>query len=101
MFNSFGIDENDDMYHVMIFTLQGPFPDKFADIAENITLEHLHGIEELVIQRGGKIKYENTLAAHFNKETSDFLHKLMKLDPRNRLSAQEILQNEWLSDIKD
>ena len=105
MFSPLGVSQQDEIYLVMVLTLQcayfGPFPDKYVEISDAITMEHLHGIEGLVARRGGRIKYRNTLAGHFCKETMDFLDRLMKLDPRDRPSAQDLLQDPWLSDVAD
>ncbi|KAL8939938.1 MAG: hypothetical protein Q9211_002511 [Gyalolechia sp. 1 TL-2023] len=105
MFSPLGVDEKDEIYHVMILMLQcayfGPFPTKYVELADNLTIEHLDGIEGLVTQRGGRRRYRNTLAAHMSKETVSFLDKVMKLDPRDRPSPQELLQDQWLLDVVD
>ena len=105
MFSPLGVSEKDEIYHIMVLALQcayfGPFPDKYVELSDAITMEHLHGIEELVAQRGGRIKYRNTLARHFCKETMEFLDRFMKLDPRDRPSAQDLLQDQWLSGVAE
>ena len=105
IFSPLEVDEKDEIYHVMILTLQcayfGPFPDKYVELSDAITLEYLHSIEGLVTQRGGRRKYRKTLTTLFSKETMDFLDKFMKLDPRDRPSAQELLQDQWLSGVAE
>ena len=105
MFSPLGVDEKDEIYPVMVLTLQcayfGPFPDKYVELSDTVTAEYLHGIEGLVTQKGGRRKYRNTLAIHFCKETMAFLDRLMKLDPRDRPSAQDLLQDRWLSGVAD
>ena len=105
MFSPPEVDENEEIYHVMILMLQcayfGPFPDKFVELSDNVTMEHLHGIEGLVTQRGGRWKYRNTLATYMSEETVSFLDKVMKLDPRDRPAPQELLQDQWLSGVVD
>lgn len=32
-----------------------------------------------------------------SKEDRDFIVKMMKLDPRDRLTAKELLQDEWFT----
>ncbi|KAI9723062.1 MAG: hypothetical protein M1835_003940, partial [Candelina submexicana] len=97
IFSPLEVDEKDEIYHVMILMLQcayfGPFPDKYVELSDAITMEYLHSIEGLVTQRGGRRKYRKTLSTLFSKETMDFLNKFMKLDPRDRPSAQELLQD--------
>lgn len=105
MFSPLGVSEKDKIYYVMILTLQcayfGPFPDKYVKLSNVITIEHLHGIKGLVAQRERRIKYRNTLASHFCKKTMNFLDRFMQLDPRDRPSAQDLLQDQWLSDVPD
>lgn len=105
MFSPLGVDEKDEIYHVMILTLQcayfGPFPNKYVELSDDITMGVLDGIERLVVQRGGRMKHRNTLATHMSKETLSFLDKFMKLDPRDRPSPQELLQDQWLSGVVD
>lgn len=105
MFSPLGIDEKDEIYLVMILTLQcayfGPFPDKFVELSDAVTTEYLHGIEGIVTQRGGRKIYKDTLTFHFDKETMNFLNRLMKLDPRDRPSAQDLLQDQWLPGIAE
>ena len=105
MFSPLEVDEKDEIYHVMILTLQcayfGPFPNRYVELSDAITMQYLHGIEGLVTQRGGRRKYRNTLTTLFSKETIDFLDRLMKLDPRDRPSAQDLLQDQWLSGVAE
>lgn len=105
MFSPPKVDEKDEIYQVMILMLQcayfGPFPDKYVQLSDNITIGHLDGIEGLVTQRGGRRKYRNTLATNMSKETVSFLDKVMKLDPRDRPTPQELLQDQWLSGVVD
>lgn len=105
MFSPLEVDEKDELYHVMILMVQcayfGPFPDKYVEISDAITMEYLHSIEGLVTQRGGRMKYRNTLTTLLSTETMDFLDKFMKLDPRDRPSAQVLLQDQWLSGVAD
>lgn len=104
-FSPLKIDEKDEIYLVTILMLQcahfGPFPEKFVELSDDITMEHLYGIEGLVTQSGGRKIYKDTLAFHFDKETLDFLSRCMKLDPRDRPSAQDLLQDRWLSGIAE
>lgn len=105
LFSPLEMDEKDEIYHVMILTLQsayfGPFPETFMELSNDITMEALDGIEELVTQRGGRRRHRNTLAANMSKETVSFLDRFMKLDPRDRPSPQELLQDQWLSGVVD
>lgn len=105
MFNPPEMDEKDEIYHVMILTLQcvylGLFLNKNVELSDHITTGKFDGIERLVIQRRGRNKYRNTLVTNMSKETVNFLDKLIKLDPRDRPSPQELLQDQWLSGVVD
>ena len=72
MFSPPGMDEKDEIYHVTILTLQcayfGPFPNKYVELADNLTIGDLDGIEGLVIHKGGRRIHRNTLAAKMNKD---------------------------------
>ena len=87
----------------MILMLQcayfGPFSKSFVELSDGITMGDLDGIEMLVAARGGRQKYRNTLTAYISDEAVSFLDKFMKLDPRDRPSPQELLQEEWLSSV--
>ncbi|MCJ1411883.1 hypothetical protein MMC19_005975 [Ptychographa xylographoides] len=77
----------------------GPFSKSFVELSDGITMGDLDGIEMLVAARGGRQKYRNTLTAYISDEAVSFLDKFMKLDPRDRPSPQELLQEEWLSSV--
>ncbi|KAG8532468.1 uncharacterized protein KY384_002345 [Bacidia gigantensis] len=103
MFSPPELDEKDEMYTIMVLALQcayfGPFPDKYVELAEQLTMEHLHSMEGYVTQRGGRRRHRHTLAVNMSKETITFLDKFMKLDPRDRPSAKELLQDQWFSGV--
>lgn len=104
-FSPLGVDEEDELYECKILTLQcsyfGPFPDRYIELSDDITKEHLDGIEGIITQRGGRRKYRNTLTTRIGKEAVNFLDTLMKLDPRDRPSPQKLLQEQWLSGVVD
>ena len=101
MFSPVEIDEEDEIYLVKILAHQcaffGPLPDKFVELSDALTTEYLDNIERLVTGIGGRKIFKDTLALRFDKETLNFLNRLMKLDPRDRPSAQDLLQDQWLS----
>ena len=105
MFSPHEVDEKDEIYYAMIIMLQcaysGPFPPKFLELSDFVTIDNLERIEGLVVQKGGRRKYRNILAANMSKEAVDFVSKVMKLDPRDRPTAQELLKDQWLSGVVD
>ena len=104
-FSPLDVDEKDEIYYVMILMLQcayfGPFPNRYVGLSDAITTEALDGIEGLVALRGGRRKYRYTLTANISDKAVSFLDKFMKLDPRDRPSPQELLQEQWLSSVVD
>lgn len=105
MFSPLDMEEDDEFYLPMVVTLQcayfGPFPHKYVELSDDFTTENLDSIERLVMHKGGRRIYRNTLAANISKEAIRFLDKLMKLDPRDRPSPQELLRDQWLSGVVD
>ena len=105
MFSPTDIDEEDETYLIRILTLQnayfGPFPTSFTELDVDLTTEYLDALERFVTRQGGRKRYRNTLAFHMSKETVRFVDKIMKLDPRDRPTAQELLQDQWLSGVVD
>ena len=105
MFSPPGIEEDDETYVTTIVMLQtaffGPFPSSFLELSDQVTKEVLDGLEELITIQGGRGKYTNTLLVHMRQDTLRFLDRIMKLDPRQRSSAQELLEDPWLADVVD
>lgn len=64
-------------------------------------MEFLDAIEELLTQGGGRRRYRNTPTTKIIREGVVFLDKSMKLDPRDRPSPQELLQDQWISSVMD
>ena len=97
-FNPSIVDEADDTFlaHVVIrqFGFCGPCPETYAEIAESV-MPQVEAFEQAVRNTGGEKGYRNTLARYINEKDLKFLLNLMKLDPRDRPSAKELLQNSW------
>lgn len=80
------------------FGFFGPYPEKYADIVAPIITE----VNELKRAVGGPVAeqlYRNTLAQRMKKEDLDFLLSFMKIDPRDRPSAEELLQDPWVKSV--
>jgi casein kinase II subunit alpha len=73
----------------------GPFPAKFAEIADEERIKIVNGVHEHV--RDSEIRKPFRLAAdkELTVEDMTFLCKIMKLDPRDRPTARELLEDEW------
>ncbi|KAI9833360.1 MAG: hypothetical protein M1819_003755 [Sarea resinae] len=93
--------EGDDMYDTMIVVNQhryfGPFPISYKEIADKDTLEGIVGIMSVVPPE--KLKpFERIGEREICSADEAFVLKMMKLDPRDRLTASELLQDEWLTE---
>ncbi|PWY66496.1 kinase-like protein, partial [Aspergillus sclerotioniger CBS 115572] len=71
----------------------GPFPVSYQEIAPVATL---HVLMQVMRSLGGKQRpFARISEAEVSKEDKEFIIKIMKLDPRERPSAQELLDDEW------
>ena len=106
MFSPIDVDEGEDTYRATIVAVQcacfGPLPNKTAEyFFGDSPTEVLDAIERLISLRGGRKAHRNTLAFKMSMEALDFLDRFMKLDPRDRPSAQDLLQDQWFSGVTD
>ena len=56
------------------------------------------GKYEYEYQAGSKKKGSNNLADTLSESIKDLISKLLKVDPQERLSAEEALQHAWFKD---
>ncbi|KFZ09115.1 hypothetical protein V501_05700 [Pseudogymnoascus sp. VKM F-4519 (FW-2642)] len=74
----------------------GPFPLSYKEIADNETLGILahvmHGVPREKMKPFARITEQE-----ISKENKAFILKIMKLDPRDRPTAKELLQDEWFT----
>ena len=72
----------------------GPFPVSYREIVDNETLEVL-----IYIMDGVPVElmkpFKRIAEREISKEDKAFLLKIMKLDPRDRPTAKELLEDEW------
>lgn len=74
----------------------GPFPLSYKDIADNETLAILTHIMRRVPREKMK-PFGRITEREISKEDKAFILKIMKLDPRDRPTAKELLQDEWFT----
>lgn len=76
----------------------GPFPLSYKEIADNETLAILthvmHGVPREKMKPFARIGERE-----ISKENKAFILKIMKLDPRDRPTAKELLQDEWFTSV--
>ncbi|MCJ1248692.1 hypothetical protein MMC30_005911 [Trapelia coarctata] len=103
MFDPPGVEKDDLTYPLEVLIRQcaffGPFPDKFAEVVNSDTMASVQYIEQTIVARGGRAPYKRSLDTNFSKKALSFINKCMKLDPRDRVSAQELLNDGWLSGV--
>lgn len=80
-------------YHIYF----GPYPPSYADLADQETLQILSAVMNNVPSE--KLK-PFTLASQreISKEDRAFVLKIMKLDPRDRPTAKDLLDDEWFNE---
>ncbi len=102
-FNPPDVDEADDTYLARVLISQcgyfGPFPEKFAEIANPYVMAQLQTVAQVVEGIGGRTPYLRNLATEFNEEDLSFLRDVMKPDPRDRLSVKKLLQHPWFKGV--
>jgi hypothetical protein len=75
----------------------GPYPARYKEIAAPVMPE-VDALQQTVAKAGGPERYRNTLTHYINEKDLGFLFSFMKIDPRDRPSARELLQHLWFQD---
>jgi serine/threonine protein kinase len=89
------------MYDTKIVVLQhqwfGPFPICYKEMADEDTQEAIIGIMSAVPP--DKLKpFQNLSEREIANADKAFVLRIMKLDPRGRPTARELLQDEWFTE---
>ena len=74
----------------------GPFPLSYKEIADDETLAILTYVMHGVPPERMK-PFRLITEREISKEDKAFILKIMKLDPRDRPTAKELLQDEWIT----
>jgi serine/threonine protein kinase len=72
----------------------GPFPMGYTELADPKTLGYLADIMEGVSPEARK-PFQYIEDQEFQPEDKSFLFKIMKLDPRDRPTAEQLLKDDW------
>ncbi|KAF2871969.1 kinase-like domain-containing protein [Massariosphaeria phaeospora] len=90
------IDHPDYLLHIVLkyHRLFGPWPTSYAEIADDKVMEVLdytmsHSPKETLTP------FKNIVKEELCREDKQFLLKIMKLDPRDRPTARELLDDPW------
>lgn len=81
------------MKHYQVF---GPFPTSYEEIADQERLAVLAYIMEICPPETLK-PFRYTTRREISLEDKEFICKIMKLDPRDRPSAGQLLEDEWFT----
>lgn len=76
----------------------GPFPPSYADLADQETL----GVLSIVMDNVPPEKMRPFLLAsqrEISTEDKEFVLRIMKLDPRDRPTARQLLEDEWFNHV--
>lgn len=75
----------------------GPFPLSYQEIADDERLDVLTAVMDYVQENEKRKPFAMAEDPEFTKEVRAFICRIMKLDPRNRPTATELLQDEWFN----
>jgi serine/threonine protein kinase len=93
--------EGHEMYDTKIVVHQhqwfGPFPISYKEIADEDTQEALFGIMSAVTPEKMK-PFQYLSEREICNADKAFVLKIMKLDPRDRPTVKELLQDEWFTE---
>ena len=80
-------------YHVFF----GPYPPSYVDLADEETLAILSYVMDSVPAEELK-PFSRASRREISVEDREFVLKIMKLDPRDRPSARELLGDKWFEE---
>ena len=86
-------------FHVLLrhYRIFGPWPASYNEIADSDRIQVLNYIDEISPRKTLR-PFEYIDDVELVKEDKLFFLKFMKLDPRDRPSARELLEDEWFMD---
>ncbi|KAJ0161526.1 Serine/threonine-protein kinase US3 -like protein [Colletotrichum tanaceti] len=76
----------------------GPFPPSIADILDPETFEIIHFIAQ---QGPPQRPLQRWTTEEIPSADNEFLRRILKLDPRDRPTVEEILEDEWFTEESD
>lgn len=86
-------------FHVLLrhYRIFGPWPASYNEIMDSERIQVLNYIDEISPRKTLR-PFEYIEDVELVKEDKVFFLKFMKLDPRDRPSAQELLKDEWFNE---
>jgi len=77
----------------------GPFPLSYQEIADERRLQTITAILNYVREAGMRKPFSMLQDPELSKEDREFICRVMKMDPRDRPTAKELLKDEWLTSV--
>ncbi|RMD39624.1 hypothetical protein DV735_g5502, partial [Chaetothyriales sp. CBS 134920] len=104
LFEPVGLKDDDDMYDTQVVANQhkffGPFPISYKEFISEEMTQAIEGIMSLVPPEKMK-PFELAGEREISTPDKTFLLRIMPLDPRDRPSAAELLQDEWFTETSE
>jgi serine/threonine protein kinase len=82
------------------FQFFGPFPPKYEEIADEDTVDVVIWLMEQ-IPRDKMTSFHRISDKEVCKKDKEFIGGIMKLDPRDRPTARELLEHEWFRECRE
>jgi serine/threonine protein kinase len=93
----FGHDEYELKILMRQFQYFGPFPAKYEELADEETVAVILYLMEQIPQ-SELAPFHRTTEREVSPEDKEFIGKILKMDPRDRPSAKELLQDPWFEE---
>ena len=94
------VEETDESFNTEVLLRQlrffGPLPKKFAEIPGSET-ELIDALNQAMGGPEVERIYRSTIESSMRNEDLDFLSYVMRIDPRDRPSAAELLHHPWFN----
>jgi casein kinase II subunit alpha len=101
IFKPDNLKPSDEAYPLQVLIKQanffGPFPVSYQEIADDERLDILTAVMDYVQKNEKRKPFSMAEDPELTKEDREFICRIMKLDPRDRPTARELLQDEWLN----
>ena len=101
IFKPYNLDPDDETYPVHVLIRQanffGPFPLSYQEIADDERLQTITIVMNYIKDNVKRKPFCMAQDKELTNEDRDFVCKIMKLDPRDRPTAEELLEDEWFN----
>lgn len=95
------VKSDSDEYHLKILVLHndffGPFPWSYQELVEGDKLDAVEFAMAVTLQSESQKPFMSITRTEIIDEDKVFLMRIMKLDPRDRPTVDELLKDEWFT----